>query len=117
MGDTPTVRQEIAHTIVGVALGGDDAGVVVRPYSAADRVLRWLGNLDPDCDPVLLAHHLCTSRAEIEAMRARVGELATTLALILDRFTERGHPGAEAFRSEWVSPGELDAWREVLAGG
>src|SRR5690606_2483387 len=76
MGDAPTVRDELARDL-GARFGAIDR----RPLppetgtfasctrDVADAVLTWLGQLDPDCDPALLAHHLHTSRDHIAQLR------------------------------------------------
>lgn len=41
-------------------------------YLLADAVLDWIGQLDPDADPELIALHLRDTRAELERLREAI---------------------------------------------
>lgn len=62
-----TIRDDLRSTIRD-ALADPAADSI--PGFVADAVLEWLGNLDPDADPELIAWHLRENANEIEQLRA-----------------------------------------------
>lgn len=61
-----------------------------------DKILAYLGNLDPDADPELIAWHLRTNAAELDRLRAAADDAVTLLGNDVLRFAPLDFDADEA---------------------
>lgn len=75
-----TVRDDLRLIVGGLWPYTDEGWQDV----AVDRILVYLGRLDPDCDPELVAAHLKADRIEIARLKAAQDDLETAWRSLVD---------------------------------
>ncbi len=53
-------------------------------------------------------------RSVVHGCCTRVAELEQTLAEVLARFTEKGHPGVPCLRTGWQQVAQVEEWRDAI---
>ncbi len=70
------IRDELATVLFQAVEAWAQSNDSPGPYeAAADAVLAYLGRMDPDCDPELIALHLRDSRTEIAGLREALRQI------------------------------------------